>query len=107
MPFWIWQHAIRPRLIPGYLIKAMTDLMLSTFGPYAEHEAFLRHLDACYHDDLFARGVWARIRRHLRRRWARGEIELYDSDEVAQRARAARSGLQPQQHAYIKKNGNK
>ncbi|MGV6871235.1 hypothetical protein ACUSIJ_00875 [Pseudochelatococcus sp. B33] len=82
-----WDFHIRPHLIPMRRIAAMTDLMLATFGPYAEHEAFPRQQDAWYRGDRLAQGVWMRIRRRLRRRWARGEIELYDGEEVAMRPR--------------------
>ncbi len=83
----VWLHQIRPCFIPAHRIEAMADLMLAAFGPYAEHDAFLRQREAWYHGDHFAQGVWMRVRRRLRRRWAHGKIKLYDGDEVGARAR--------------------
>lgn len=79
----LWDYTIRPHLIATHRIDAMADMMLASFGPYAEHEAFLRQQDAWYRGDRPAQGAWMRIRRRLRRRWARGEIDLYDGEEVA------------------------
>lgn len=87
----VWEYDIRPRLIPARRLDAMVDLMLATFGPFAEHEAFLRQREAWHRGDGVAQGVWRRIRARLRRRWRRGEAVLYDGPEVEALRRAERA----------------
>lgn len=90
-PIHLWHFHIRPHLIPARRLDAMVDLMLATFGPFAEHEAFLRQREAWHRGDGVAQGVWRRIRARLRRRWRRGEAVLYDGPEVEALRRAERA----------------
>lgn len=78
----IWQYFIRPRRIPVHRITAMADNLVATYGPFAEHEAFLRQQNEWYRGDLFAQGTWMLVRRHLHMQWAADGIELFDAHEA-------------------------
>ncbi|MBB3809843.1 hypothetical protein [Pseudochelatococcus contaminans] len=79
---YIWQYFIRPRRIPVHRITAMADNLVATYGPFAEHEAFLRQQNEWYRGDLLAQGTWMLVRRHLHMRWEANDTELFDAREA-------------------------
>ena len=74
VPIWgsllvhIWEHVIKPLLVPKTEIAVLADRLVATHGPRAEEKAVIEEDYAWRRSEMLQQAVWKRVRQELRRR---------------------------------------
>jgi p-aminobenzoyl-glutamate transporter AbgT len=66
--WYVWQLAIKPRLVPRDKIKRMADELEAQHGDDAEDIAFTEEDSAWRRSETFQQGLWHQVRLELYRR---------------------------------------
>ena len=62
----IWEHVIKPLLVPKTEIAVLADRLIATHGPRAEEKAVIEEDYAWRRGEMLQQAVWKRVQQELR-----------------------------------------